>query len=247
MPPSVPVILPPEGNRKALGSEPQDVTDLASRTPPATFGSGGSEPYAHALRREGQLTLVREQGHTGNEYDLRRWMAAADDVDRAILAGEAGPILDIGCGPGRMVAAAIDLGFVALGVDVSRAAVKVARRAGLPVLPRSVFERLPREGHWKTALLIDGNIGIGGDPAALLERSGELLARRGAVLVETQPDDMIDDAFTARVVDEDGRTSSTFPWAEVGAVALEKHADAAGLVLDQIWRVDGRVFCRLTR
>ena len=213
----------------------------------ATFGSGGSEPYAHALRREGQLTLVRDQGHPGNDYDLGRWMAAADDVDRAILAGEAGPVLDIGCGPGRMVAAAIDLGFVALGVDVSRAAVKVARRAGLPVLARSVFDRLPREGHWKTALLIDGNIGIGGDPAALLTRSAELLGPRGAVLVEAQPGDDVDDVFTAHVVDEDGRTSSTFPWAEVGAAALERHAATAGLEVDQVWRVDGRVFVRLCR
>lgn len=211
----------------------------------ATFGSGGSEPYAHALRREGQLTLVRAEGKAGSDYDLSRWMAAADDVDRALLAGESGPVLDIGCGPGRMVEAAVDLGLVALGVDVSRAAVKVARRAGLPVLARSVFERLPREGHWKTALLIDGNIGIGGDPAALLTRSAELLGRRGVVLVETMPDDDVDDVFTAHVVDDHGRTSSTFPWAEVGVNALERHARAAGLTLDQVWRIDGRTFARL--
>lgn len=245
VPPSTPVFLPLEGNRDPLGSEPSDVTDLASRPQTATFGSGGSEPYAHALRREGRLTLVREQGRARSGYDLGRWMAEADDVDRAILAGESGPVLDIGCGPGRMVAASIDLGFVSLGVDVSRAAVNVARRAGLPVLARSVFERLPREGHWKTALLIDGNIGIGGDPRALLERCAELLSARGAVLVETRPDDDADEAFTARIVDEDGRTSSTFPWAEVGANALRRHAEAAGLRLDQVWRVDGRVFCRL--
>lgn len=221
---------------------------IATETREATFGAGGSEPYAHALRREGRLTLVRGDDRAGaspSDYDLGRWMAAADGVDRGVLAGVAGPVLDIGCGPGRMVEAATSLGFVTLGVDVSRAAVKVARNAGLPVLARSVFDRLPREGHWGTALLLDGNIGIGGDPVALLERCAELLGRRGAVIVEVQTDDDVDDVFTAYVMDDHGRTSSTFPWAEVGATALERHAASAGLVVDQTWRVDGRAFCRL--
>ncbi|MCU1528441.1 MAG: SAM-dependent methyltransferase [Frondihabitans sp.] len=213
----------------------------------STFGAGGSEPYAHALRREGRLTLVRggETRGVAADYDLGRWMAAADDVDRALIAGEAGPVLDIGCGPGRMVEAAMHQGLVALGVDVSRAAVKVARKAGLPVLARSVFDRLPREGHWGTALLLDGNIGIGGDPTNLLTRSRELLGPRGAAIVEVQADDHVDEVFTAHVVDGDGRTSSIFPWAEVGASALITHAANAGLIVDQTWRVDDRVFCRL--
>ena len=42
--------------------------------------------------------------------------------------------------------------------------------AGGPALVRSVFETLPGEGRWDTVLLMDGNIGIGGDPAALLGR-----------------------------------------------------------------------------
>lgn len=218
-------------------------TDLGE----ATFGSGGSEPYANALRREGRLTLVRGDESPGEsaDYDLGRWMAAADDVDNALIAGESGPLLDIGCGPGRMIHAALEHGLVALGVDVSRAAVRVAKEAGLPVIAGSVFDRLPREGHWGTALLLDGNIGIGGNPTALLNRCRELLGRRGAVIVEVQADDDIDEVFTAHIVDDDGRTSSTFPWAEVGSRALTLHAAAAGLSVDQTWRVDGRVFCRL--
>ncbi|AMM20140.1 SAM-dependent methyltransferase [Frondihabitans sp. PAMC 28766] len=219
-----------------------DDTLLAGRE--ATFGAGGSEPYAHALGREGRLTLVGSS-RTGVDYDLGRWMAEADDVDRALLASETGPVLDIGCGPGRMVQAATDLGLVALGVDVSKAAVRVAGRAGLPVLNRSVFDRLPREGHWGTMLLIDGNIGIGGDPRAMLERCRELLGRRGAAIVEVQSDDDVDETFMAHVVDDDGRSSSSFPWAELGTRALERHAAAAGFDLEQTWRVDGRTFCRL--
>jgi SAM-dependent methyltransferase len=220
---------------------------IAAELGEATFGAGGAEPYAHALRREGRLTLVRggSPRATSSDYDLGRWMSAADDIDRALIASEAGPVLDIGCGPGRMVEAAIEQGFVALGVDVSRAAVSVARKAGLPVLARSVFDRLPREGHWGTALLLDGNIGIGGDPTILLERCRELLGRRGAVIVEVQADDDVDEVFTAHVVDDGGRTSSSFPWAEVGGAALAGRADDAGLIVDQTWRSSDRVFCRL--
>ena len=41
---------------------------------------------------------------------------------------------------------------------------------GVAAIRRNVFDALPGEGRWRTALLADGNIGIGGDPAALLRR-----------------------------------------------------------------------------
>ena len=52
---------------------------------------------------------------------------------------------------------------------------------------RSVFQPVPGEGGWDTVLLADGNIGIGGDPVALLTRCRELLAPAGRVLVELDP------------------------------------------------------------
>ncbi len=51
----------------------------------------------------------------------------------------------------------------------------IARRHGVNVLERSIFDHVPGAGRWRTALLLDGNIGIGGDPVALLERLGDLL------------------------------------------------------------------------
>ena len=44
-------------------------------------------------------------------------------------------------------------------------------RRGVTFLERSVFDRVPGAGRWRTALLLDGNIGIGGDPVALLRGS----------------------------------------------------------------------------
>ena len=42
-------------------------------------------------------------------------------------------------------------------------------------------------GTYRTILLLDGNIGIGGAPVMLLKRAGELLDDDGAIVVETDP------------------------------------------------------------
>ena len=74
-----------------------------------------------------------------------------------------------------------------LGVDVVREAVDQTVARGVVALRRDVFDRLPGEGRWETALLADGNVGIGGDPVALLLRAGELVAADGRVVVELAP------------------------------------------------------------
>ena len=224
---------------------------------PATFGSGGAEPYARALRHEGLLQLVRvtggaerpasppAPGDTDDAFDVARWSADADAADLTTLDDETGPVLDIGCGPARMVRAAVDRGLTVLGLDVSPTAVAMAREAGLPVAGGSVFDPLPREGQWNLALLLDGNVGIGGDPTALLTRCAEILTATGSVVVETAPEASLDDSYEAHVVDDQGHASATFPWAEVGREALHLHAGRSGLRVAQTWSVDGRTFCRL--
>ena len=226
---------------------------------PATFGSGGAEPYARALRHEGLLQLVRAAGAVGRPasppaagdrdadepFDVARWSADADAADLTTLDAETGPVLDIGCGPARMVRAAVDRGLTVLGLDVSPTAVAMAREAGLPVAAGSVFDPLPREGEWNLALLLDGNVGIGGDPTALLTRCAEILTPTGSVVVETAPDASLDDSYEAHVVDDQGHASATFPWAEVGREALHLHAGRSGLRVAQTWSVEGRTFCRL--
>jgi SAM-dependent methyltransferase len=213
---------------------------------PSTFGSGGREPYANALSRSdtGPLRLVDLETETWSSVDVSRWCADADAADLTMLRGVSGPVLDVGCGPGRMVRAALDLGLPTLGVDVSAAAVRLAHRSGLPVLHRSIFEPLPHAG-WSTILLADGNIGIGGDPAALLVRCAELLAGDGAIVVEVSPDPTASRRYRAQVRDAAGRVSEEFPWAEVGIDALDAPASAAGLVVAQSWSAGDRRFARL--
>lgn len=108
------------------------------------FDAGGGSPYATALRSGGgMLRMIDHDGAPGAPVELARFLAAADDADRSVLVRSTGAILDVGCGPGRMVRAAIVAGHLSLGVDVSDAAVAHAHAQGLPVLHRSVFDPIP--------------------------------------------------------------------------------------------------------
>ncbi|MEB0203031.1 MULTISPECIES: bifunctional 2-polyprenyl-6-hydroxyphenol methylase/3-demethylubiquinol 3-O-methyltransferase UbiG [Cryobacterium] len=237
-------ILEPDRLDRVPG-ERTSALDLA----PATFGAGGAEPYAAALRNADNVLYLRRSRDGGliaaATMDAARWSADADDTDQLLLDGLTGPVLDIGCGPGRMVRAAMDRGLSALGIDVSPTAVRIAVDAGLSVLKRSVFDPMPLEGGWAGALLVDGNIGIGGDVTALLTRCAELLAPRGALLVEVSHDPARNERYEGRLEDASGLLSDVFPWAEVGVDALAGHAADAGLRVAHDWRLDGRWFARL--
>jgi SAM-dependent methyltransferase len=211
----------------------------------ATFGSGGAEPYARALLQEEDTLYLHAHDGTRARFDVSRWTDEADAIDRAVLRRARGPVLDVGCGPGRMVKAAVARGMKALGVDVSPVAVEIVRAAGLPVHLGSIFEAIPYEGSWSTALLLDGNIGIGGDPVALLARCREVLRSNGDIVVETHPDAARDRAYQGSLVGQDGHVSDTFPWAEVGRAAIAAHAADAGLRVAQSWGGAGRSFSRL--
>lgn len=204
----------------------------------------GGDPYARALARgTGPLFLRRADGWL-LPLDVERWCAPPDDADATVLARCRGPVLDIGCGPGRLVAGAARRGLPALGVDVSPAAVERTKGLGGAVLRRSVFERLPAEGRWGTALLADGNIGIGGDPVALLRRVRALLAPGGRLLAEAAPHE-VDERLTVRVEDARGRHGRDFPWARLGPAALRAAARQAGWTVAEEWSADDRRFAAL--
>ncbi len=214
-----------------------------------TFGAGGAEPYASALRRNDRVELVLLPDGTdvarSTTMDVARWNAHADVADHTLLRAATGPLLDVGCGPGRMLRAAQQVGLEVLGIDVSPTAVAIAREAGLPVMHGSIFDAVPREGSWQTVLLVDGNIGIGGDVAALLRRCMELTAADGDIVVELHDDRDLHDVYTAHLVGTDGGQSERFPWAQIGINPMVDLAIELGLRFRQAWESSGRTFCRL--
>jgi SAM-dependent methyltransferase len=177
---------------------------------------------------------VRDDGirltyDTGDVFPLAidRWLGEPPAEEDEVLRGVAGPVLDVGCGPGRHVSALASRGVPSLGIDTSAEAVHIASARGAPAIQRSIFDRVPAEGRWSTALLFDGNIGIGGDPVALLQRVRELLAPRGCAVIETEGRGVACRRGRARLEDHE-RCTEWFPWARVGLDAVHDIALHAG-------------------
>ncbi|MFE8947236.1 methyltransferase domain-containing protein [Streptomyces sp. NPDC007856] len=206
-----------------------------------------ADPYSAALRTgRGPLFLRRTDGWL-LPLEVERWCGRADQVDREVLDRCEGAVLDVGCGPGRLVAELAARGRTVLGIDVSEAAVAHTIEFGGQALRRSVFEPLPGEGRWDTVLLMDGNIGIGGEPSALLERVAALLRPGGLLIAETVPGH-VDERSRVQVVDTVGAARATgapFPWARLGTPALLRYARRAGWRSVAQWSAGGRCFAAL--
>jgi SAM-dependent methyltransferase len=189
---------------------------------------------------------VRSADGTLEPLPLDRWVGAADAADAQVLELATAPVLDLGCGPGRHLAALRASGKTALGVDLSPVAVRLARRRGAAAIPGDVFGTVPWAGCWQTALLLDGNVGMGGAPGALLQRTRELLAPGGAALVELDPPGAPTERTRIRI-EAFGQVSEWFRWARVGVDGIEPLAERAGLPVDEILCAGGRWLARLTR
>jgi SAM-dependent methyltransferase len=195
--------------------------------------------------------VLRAEDGTRLPLDPCRWHAEPTPAEERLVDSMTGPVLDVGCGPGRFVVGLAQRGTMVLGVDPAPAAVALCRRKGAPVLQKSVFDPLPGQGRWRTVLLADGNIGIGGDPERLLRRCGELLVHDGTVVVEVDSPSAHPAGwrpYRARL--ERGRSLGPwFSWAVVGADAIPELALAAGLRLLRLEPIpaEGRWFAHLGR
>jgi SAM-dependent methyltransferase len=200
------------------------------------------ELYEHALA--GRMRPEVEQTD-GSRWPLPvdGWLTVSPG-DRSLLDRCEGPTLDIGSGPGRLTVALSERGIPALGIDITPYAVDLARSSGALVMLRDVFGRVPGTGRWMAVLLADGNIGIGGDPAALLRRVGELLAPEGFALVELEPPGSPLRREQVRLCHA-GQASGWFPWAFVGTDQIQDVARDAGLGEAEIWTAGGRWFAAI--
>jgi SAM-dependent methyltransferase len=190
----------------------------------------------------GHLHAVGEDG-SRRRLPIGRWLGTPDAAEETVLERAVGPVLDIGCGVGRHVVALRARGIRAVGVEISSVATAIARERGAEVIEASAFEH-PTTSEWRTILLLDGNIGIGGDAVGLLRRCDALLATGGGVLVELEPPTTAPRAQRVRL--EGARAASGWiPWHFVDFEEIDRLAGAAGLGVAERWQADDRWFADL--
>lgn len=202
--------------------------------------------YSAGLKRGAEPLVLGYRDGSTRTLPVGTWTATEVAGDEGLLDRCRGATLDVGCGPGRLTVAAALRGLPTMGVDIAAGAVALARSRGALVLARSVFSALPGHGRWNTALLADGNVGIGGDPVGLLARLKDLLAADGVVLVELDPPGTASGQVQVRI-EHAGMTSDWFLWAHVSTDHAEVVAEAAGLYVAEQWKEAGRWFAALAR
>ncbi|WP_101790076.1 class I SAM-dependent methyltransferase [Nonomuraea indica] len=199
------------------------------------------ELYADALT--GTPVEIEHVDGSRAVLEATRWTRPIDG-DESLLRRCAGATLDIGSGPGRLTVALNRRGVPALGIDITPHAVRLTRAAGGFALLRSVFDEVPGSGWWETALLADGNIGIGGHPGALLRRVRELVRPGGEVVAEVERPGVTSRVNRVRLR-RGGTVGDWFAWAVVSADDVARVARPAGFGVAGLWEEAGRWFAAL--
>lgn len=199
----------------------------------------GSFRDVFTLALDGHECRVIAHGDV-RELPVHSWQGSATGHDHALLDHCRGATLDIGCGPGRLAVALAHRGHPALGIDIVASAVDRTVARGGNALLCNVFDAVPGEGTWTTALLADGNIGIGGEPLALLRRVKDLLdPYRGRVVAEVcAPGIGVQQEWIR--LSCGGHISRPFRWAQVGADAIPHLAADAGFGICTVHRSGDR-------
>jgi len=202
--------------------------------------------YTAGLRDTSTPLLLRYADGRTRALPAHTWTSTSHPGDAGLLERCTGSTLDVGCGPGRLTVALAARGVPVLGVDITPDIAQLARDRGALVLGRSVFDRLPGTGRWATALLADGNLGIGGDPLTLLRRLAVLLSPQGVALVELDAPDVPGRAVRVRL-EHAGQVSGWFAWAHVNPAGIGPLAARSGLTVTERWSDHRRWFVALSR
>ena len=236
--------------------EPADAAAVAYAHPRLGFSRRYREIVDHRARQPADRVFdhayagapleVERSADPPLRVDVDRWSGVADDVDRLILSRCEPPVLDLGSGPGRMVRALTESGRSALGVDISAQAVSASMRQGALALRARIEDPLPAEGRWGTVLLMDGNVGIGGNVADLLARCRQLVAPGGLIICEVDP---VGARHDREIVVLRSRSTASMPlaWSRIGAAALVEVAAGLDLWTAEEWSAGDRAFVSLRR
>ena len=157
-----------------------------------------------------------------------------------------GPTIELGCGPGRLVARLVQRGHTRTGHrPVARPRSDWPAVAVRPALLGDVFEPLPGIGRWQTVLLVDGNVGLGGDPL----RSSWPRRRAAEPAADVVSPSSTPETIGIQVrwvrLESAREVGPWFRWASVGVDSAATLAAQVGLTVTSVRLIGGRVIATL--
>jgi SAM-dependent methyltransferase len=144
----------------------------------------GAAMVDFAAGRRSPVWLRVASGHR-LVHELGAYFAPLSAQERALLGLAEEPVLDVGCGPARHARLLEAGGLTAIGLDRSLLALGLARSLGLRRWVHADVRSGPLPPA-RTALLLDGNLGLAGTPTAamrLLRRLARACGPGGRLLV----------------------------------------------------------------
>lgn len=187
------------------------------------------------------LSLVSS---SGEEWSLNvdRWLGPASAADTHALTRTNGRVLDVGSGPGRMLKAGSKMGIDIEGVDTDLSTALSLQKLGYTVHTGDIMDvDLPS---YESFLLMDGNLGMTGDPIGLLRRLCTLRTKNAVLIVEVESP--LEKTRTELVrLKTNSTLSGSFYWSWVTVQDLGLIAETGGWQLQQIWEENDRYFGEL--
>lgn len=135
-----------------------------------------------------------------------------------------GPLIDVGIGSGSLLAAALEAGWQALGVEADPLFAADVRAAGLPVV-EGFFPQVPSAGQSTDIITMLDVIEHAVDPLTLLRAARERLAPGGLLVIQVPNLD----SLLIRLEGAANRNFCHGHWNYFVAATLERTARAAGL------------------
>jgi SAM-dependent methyltransferase len=137
----------------------------------------GTAMVDFAAGRRAPIWLRVASGHRLT-HDLAAYFAPVTAQEQALLRLVQGPVRDVGCGPARHARLLQARGLTAIGLDRSLLALDLASSLGLHHRVHADIRSDPLPPA-RTALLLDGNLGLAGTPAGTLRLLHRLAAACG--------------------------------------------------------------------
>jgi len=165
----------------------------------------GQDAFGKALfdyfegREINQLTLEADDGTSIPAMEPAWFFQTSDEWylwEKNALDTLIGPVLDLGCGAGRVSLYLQEKGLEVTALDASPNSVEVCSRRGIQDVRLGDLRYPPKDKHWQSILLLCGNLGLAGgwhETRELLYKLANISADDAIIIGDTVDPTITDD------------------------------------------------------